>query len=55
MRDMHIHTRFSCDLDAKMEDYFLEEYLAISKWLNWSDDCIIVSRWGDYCMKNMNL
>lgn len=24
MRDMHIHTEFSCDSDAKMEDYILE-------------------------------
>ena len=21
MRDMHVHTEFSCDSDAKMEDY----------------------------------
>ena len=24
MRDMHIHTEFSCDSEAKMEDYMLE-------------------------------
>ncbi len=24
MRDMHIHTEFSCDSEAEMEDYILE-------------------------------
>ena len=24
MRDMHIHTEFSCDSEAKIEDYILE-------------------------------
>ncbi len=24
MRDIHIHTEFSCDSEAKMEDYILE-------------------------------